>query len=127
MDPDAALLEIREAYPFLEGWDPGEDVDSDSMIEAALSAIKNLDEWIQNGGFLPKAWQPKTIPTLEAVPCCANPVLADGPRIPARHGTFPTQVCGTCGKWRVHLSIGPAKWEPASTLHERIEDDDELS
>lgn len=66
MDPDAALLEIQRAYPFLEGWKPGEEVDDDSVIEDAVHAMQNLDEWIRNGGFLPKAWQPKPAPAKDA-------------------------------------------------------------
>jgi hypothetical protein len=43
MDPDAALAAMREAY--LKG-------DLERVAEYAVA----LDQWISNGGFLPKAW-----------------------------------------------------------------------
>ena len=59
--------------------------------------------------------------------CSALHDPVDGPRIPARWGTFPTQVCAKCGMWRIHPSVGPNDWQPATTLQERLnEDDDEL-
>lgn len=48
----------------------------------------------------------------------------DGPRIPARHGSFPTQVCSSCGMWRINPSITYHGWQPANTLQARLKEDE---
>lgn len=50
MDPDAALEAIRDAIRFVE-------MDSAPTNFYAIDDLIALDEWLSNGGFLPKAWQ----------------------------------------------------------------------
>lgn len=44
-------------------------------------------------------------------PVCGHPEgdIVDGPRVPMRWGSGPTQVCGLCGWWRNTLHI-PGPW-----------------
>ena len=55
MDPDVALRELREQYRYLETL-PADNVTF--MVNAAclVEKVRNLDEWLTNGGFLPADW-----------------------------------------------------------------------
>jgi hypothetical protein len=53
MDPDALLNEIRACYTELNGSIKPERIELGDRLG---DLIADLDEWITNGGFLPKAW-----------------------------------------------------------------------
>lgn len=57
MDPNETLAQLRDAYSRLEdvrGAARGPLVDAASDLRDAAVA---LDEWLGNGGFLPREWQ----------------------------------------------------------------------
>lgn len=47
MDPDACLFEIRLLISENRG---------DEIADLLKEKFENLDAWLTNGGFLPKAW-----------------------------------------------------------------------
>lgn len=50
----------------------------------------------------------------------------EGPRIPLRHGTAPTQICAACGAWRMNLHV-PGQWrgdDIDDALSEQPEEDE---
>lgn len=49
MDPDATLTELRELY--------NEEVWTPDVIERFVTEFDALDNWLMNGGFLPRAWR----------------------------------------------------------------------
>jgi hypothetical protein len=61
MDPDTTLAELRETSTELQeilnsGDDPEEiEIRAQRMVEL----FDALDGWLQSGGFLPRAWQPR--------------------------------------------------------------------
>ncbi|QDF18543.1 hypothetical protein SEA_PUPPER_57 [Gordonia phage Pupper] len=55
MDPDKALEELRElADQASKG--------SDNAVWAMVQKFDDLDEWLSNGGFAPKAWRRRSRP-----------------------------------------------------------------
>ena len=64
-------------------------------------------------------------PTAAGSAACSHPEreVREGPRVPMRWGTSPTQVC-TCGAWRLTLH-GPRPWRTDS-LEEALKPDPEL-
>lgn len=54
---------------------------------------------------------------------CAHEWVNDGPRIPARWGSFATEICTDCGAWRQTRS--PSRWEPAEALAMAFADPEE--
>lgn len=58
---------------------------------------------------------------------CKHKRRSDGPRLPLRWGSAPTEVCKDCGCWRSTFGHGrPSAWEPKSTLARALRADDEL-
>ena len=56
---------------------------------------------------------------------CLHDIFEDGPRVPLRHGSAPTDQCVMCGAWRTtHHVLGP--WRPEDTLAEALIESDEL-
>ena len=60
MDPNATLEQIRDLYTNLvdlldEEYAVGRGKFGDDAIRLA-ELVEALDEWLSNGGFLPKAW-----------------------------------------------------------------------
>ena len=60
MDPNANLKEMLELARELIDVEDG--IDTDDLVDVGRLAelIIDLHSWIENGGFLPSAWQPKT-------------------------------------------------------------------
>jgi len=52
MDPDETLTELRELY---NHWQDGNLFESDG--ERAVELFDALDNWLTDGGFLPRAWR----------------------------------------------------------------------
>lgn len=50
MDPDATLTELRELY---NDYQDGIPVDGERVIDL----FDELDNWLMDGGFLPRAWR----------------------------------------------------------------------
>lgn len=60
MDPDEKLKELRELARQVALSDVGSPTLFQSVVQLAESLaekFEELDEWLQRGGFLPKAWQ----------------------------------------------------------------------
>lgn len=56
MDPNKTLQDLREAARIVHLCiDDGVGVDPD-LAERFAESFTALDEWIRNGGFLPKSW-----------------------------------------------------------------------
>lgn len=56
---------------------------------------------------------------------CLHDVFEDGPRVPLRYGSAPTDVCVMCGAWRTtHHVLG--HWQRVETLEEALQESDEL-
>ncbi|AYF78025.1 hypothetical protein D7D52_34125 [Nocardia yunnanensis] len=59
MDPNAALTRIRELLKasddlgYVEGSDQNPAV---GMLFHLIDAVEGLDQWLSQGGFLPKEW-----------------------------------------------------------------------
>lgn len=51
MDPNATLERLRE---IVQWWNGG-DADA-SDLETAVELVESLDQWLSNGGFVPKDW-----------------------------------------------------------------------
>lgn len=58
MDPNTALVEMREHAGVCQTAKDGSDEEYDAMV-ALAEKFEALDEWLSKGGFLPTAWQPK--------------------------------------------------------------------
>ena len=56
MDPDENLKELRRLMKRAED----DELDNDEVCRAG-ELFCELDEWIERGGFLPKAWQPRKV------------------------------------------------------------------
>jgi hypothetical protein len=60
MDPNETLRRLREmARDAVERFDRDEEVASADAAEMA-EAFQVLDQWITEGGFLPREWEKKT-------------------------------------------------------------------
>ena len=60
MDPNATLAEIRRLRLALTEAADGDSNDDEIELGQELAdAFELLDGWLSNGGFLPRAWQPK--------------------------------------------------------------------
>lgn len=58
MDPDATLDALRAAIA--EADDAPFGFSSSVLLGAAVDIMRDLDEWLTKGGYLPRAWeQPK--------------------------------------------------------------------
>ena len=55
MDPNAALVRLRELMTLLDTIDNKED--RLSAIAEVYDTFTGLDTWLSRGGFLPIAWQ----------------------------------------------------------------------
>ena len=57
MDPNQALADAREAAKKVDALDGADDIYGE-LIAAndALTAYRNLDDWLTKGGFLPTEW-----------------------------------------------------------------------
>lgn len=53
MDPDKVLEDLRKA---VAEWEDGPPANGDAAADEMAACFNSLDEWIQMGGFLPKAW-----------------------------------------------------------------------
>ena len=61
MDPDAALALIRTGVAlFNSRQDRGDEAAAADAAVEIMEAIEGLDNWITNGGFLPRAWTKET-------------------------------------------------------------------
>jgi hypothetical protein len=59
MDPEQALRDARAAC---EHWAHGERGDYDLVaFDNLVNAFEALDQWLSNGGFLPRDWQRKNV------------------------------------------------------------------
>jgi hypothetical protein len=65
MDPNILLLEMLRLADDILATDGTFEVDVDDMqardkdaVELA-QRVRDLDQWLRKGGFLPRAWQPK--------------------------------------------------------------------
>lgn len=55
---------------------------------------------------------------------CPHEWVNDGPRIPLRYGSAPTEVCTDCGAWRdIRPPVGA--WRPAAELAFSFQDPEE--
>ena len=67
MDPDANLKEQLELAQEIQDRLDGDELEAEEYskwqlgVDASRLAdrVQALDQWIDNGGFLPKCWQPK--------------------------------------------------------------------
>jgi hypothetical protein len=59
MDPDEALKELRKLVAQADKLlDSEEDLGpAGELLNDVVMHFSGLDEWIKNGGFLPKAWK----------------------------------------------------------------------
>jgi len=55
MDPDATLTELRELYNDLQDGTLGDA--TNDVIEQFIILFDDLDNWLMNGGYLPRAWR----------------------------------------------------------------------
>lgn len=49
---------------------------------------------------------------------CEHVSTHEGPRTPARYGSWETQVCDACGMWFNRFHGGPGPWQAAETIDE---------
>lgn len=57
MDPNAAIEELRHLSSQLNGDNDDDGEHSPIDVDRFVELWDGLDQWISNGGFLPKAWQ----------------------------------------------------------------------
>jgi len=56
---------------------------------------------------------------MDARVACSHPASyrRNGPRVPLRYGTAPSEVCRKCGAWRTVLHV-PGDWHEDQTIDE---------
>ena len=57
MDPDAALLCIRELYVQMTTTSLHTPGDLEDIADELAQWVEDLDTWLTNGGSLPKQWE----------------------------------------------------------------------
>lgn len=50
----------------------------------------------------------------------------EGPRVPLRWGSAPTQVCNACGWWRLDHHGFKSMWRSPAALVEALEEDENV-
>lgn len=60
MDPNAALVEIRDVIRKIRDDRTARTLDAFLELENITTAAEALDEWLTKGGFLPAAWDVDT-------------------------------------------------------------------
>ena len=64
MDPNAALKDIISMLDAVNSADEDVPVNEVISVYSFIESVSGLVEWLNKGGFLPEAWQPKVVKSL---------------------------------------------------------------